>query len=74
MQFGFGESSSGNTNNGMSVGSKPKVVSKSKRNPAVLNLLREIESEADYGYDEQAWLEHFARQRGQFSGDLRRDL
>jgi hypothetical protein len=73
MQIGFGESSSGNSSRGMSMGGKPQVTIQTKQNPAVLSLLRELETEVDYGYDEQAWLEYFASKRGQFTGDLRRD-
>lgn len=74
MQIGFGESSAGTGNRGMAVGGKPKLLLRSKQNLAVLSLLREIETEVDHGYDEQAWMKHFARKRGEFKGDLRRDL
>jgi hypothetical protein len=56
-----------------STGSKPKVITRKLTNPAVLTLVKMIEPDVDHGYDEQAWREHFARQRTQFSGDLRRD-
>lgn len=74
MQIGFGQGVGGNKNGGMAVGGKPKVFQRSKQNPAVLNLLRKVETEVDFGYDEQAWMDYFARKRGAFSGDLRRDL
>lgn len=74
MSVGFGQSSNGSSSQGMSTGGKPKVTIRQMQNTAVLALLRQIESEVDYGYDEQKWLEHFARKRGEFTGDLRRDL
>ena len=58
---------------GLSTGSKPTVISKPMTNPAVLSLVKAIEPDADYGYDEQAWQQHFAGKRTAFSGDLRRD-
>ncbi|MEM8670834.1 MAG: HEAT repeat domain-containing protein [Planctomycetota bacterium] len=69
MQVGFGSDGGG----GMSTGGQAKIISETKTNPAVLALVRAIEPEADYGYDEQKWLLHFARKRGTFTGDLRRD-
>jgi hypothetical protein len=69
MQVGFGDRGNG----GLAMGGKPKVKLREKQNPAELSLLRKIESEVDYGYDEQAWLEHFAAKRGAYAGDLRRD-
>ena len=69
MQVGFG----GNGGGGLSTGGKPKVLVRQLQNPAVLSLLREIEPEANYGYDEDAWRLHFARKRSSFRGDLRRD-
>jgi hypothetical protein len=69
MQVGFGDRGNG----GLAMGGKPKVKVREKQNPAVLALLREIETDVDYGYDEQAWLEHFAAKRGAYQGDLRRD-
>jgi hypothetical protein len=69
MQAGFG----GNGGVGMAQGGKAKVVTRELRNPAALTLVKTIEPNVDHGYDEQAWKEHFARQRTAFSGDLRRD-
>ncbi len=69
MQVGFGDRGNG----GLAMGGKPKVKIRAKTNPAVLSLLRKIEPEVDYGFDEQAWLEHFAAKRGAYQGDLRRD-
>jgi hypothetical protein len=68
MQVGFGDGGGG-----LSTGGKPTVVEQRRTNPAVLALVKTIEPDADYGYDEQAWLLHFARKRSKFSGDLRRD-
>lgn len=58
---------------GLSYGQKPKVVIEKKTNPAVKALLTAIEPGVDYGYDEPKWLQHFARLRGAYEGDLRRD-
>lgn len=58
---------------GMAQGGKPKLVTQKMNNPAALALVKTIEPDTDYGYNEQAWNEHFARQRTAFSGDLRRD-
>jgi hypothetical protein len=69
MQVGFGDNGGG----GLSTGGKPKVIEEQKTNPAVLTLVKTIEPDADYGYDEQAWLLHFAEKRSKFNGDLRRD-
>ncbi len=74
LSVGFGESTGGNSGQGLLTGGKPKLIIREIQNNAVLALLRKIESEVDYGYDEQQWLEHFARKRGEFKGDLRRDL
>lgn len=68
MQVGFGDGGGG-----LSTGGQPKVVVERRTNPAVLALVKTIEPDADYGYDEQAWLQHFANKRTKFSGDLRRD-
>jgi hypothetical protein len=68
MQVGFGDGGGG-----LSTGGSPKVVVERRNNPAALTLVKTIEPDADYGYDEQAWLLHFARERSSFSGDLRRD-
>jgi hypothetical protein len=68
MQVGFGDGGGG-----LSTGGSPKVVVERRNNPAALTLVKTIEPDADYGYDEQAWLLHFARKRSSFSGDLRRD-
>lgn len=69
MQAAFG----GNGGVGMAQGGKATVITNPMTNPAALTLVKLIEPDADFGYDEQAWMEHFARQRTAFSGDLRRD-
>ena len=68
MNVGFGDGGGG-----MQMGGKKKVFVEQKMNPSVLSLIKLIEPEVDHGYDEQAWLEHFASKRTAFSGDLRRD-
>ena len=69
--FGGGSNTSGGT---FSQGSqKPKKITETLTNPAVLSLVKTIEPAADFGYDEKAWKYHFAQQRSNFSGDLRRD-
>lgn len=69
MQAGFNNQGGG----GLAMGGKPKVISTPKTNPAVLTLVKLIEPNVDYGYDEKAWQLHFANQRNAYSGDLRRD-
>ncbi len=69
MQFGFGD----NGNVGTQMGSKPKTTVTPKQNPAVLSVLKTIEPDVDYGYNETRWREHFARKLTAYDGDLRRD-
>ncbi len=69
MNVGFGD----NGANGMSTGGQPAINKDTKTNPAVYALLREIEPEADFGYDEAKWQAYFASKKTSFSGDLRRD-
>ncbi|MGB1925281.1 MAG: HEAT repeat domain-containing protein [Rubripirellula sp.] len=68
LQVGFGENGGG-----LQTGGKKQVRIERRKNPAVLTLVQEVLPDVDYGYDEQAWLNYIARQRNQFSGDLRRD-
>ena len=68
--FGGGSNVGGDS---FSTGSKAKVITRTKTNPAVLSLLKQIEEGVDFGYDEKAWKHHFARKRSGFEGDLRRD-
>ncbi|QDV64996.1 hypothetical protein [Crateriforma conspicua] len=69
MTFGFGDTGA----NGMQAGSAAKAEIRRSQNGEVRNLLRMIEPEADYGFDENAWRRHFALQRSRYQGDLRRD-
>jgi hypothetical protein len=66
---GFGSDGSG----GMSTGGKAKIIAVKIENPPVLALLRTIEADADYGYNQLRWREHFARRLSSYSGDMRRD-
>ncbi len=49
------------------------VVTRKLTNPAALTVLKMIEPEVDYGFDELRWLNHFANKRAGYTGDLRRD-
>ncbi|NND97290.1 MAG: HEAT repeat domain-containing protein [Pirellulaceae bacterium] len=66
---GFTDDGSG----GFSTGSKKVVVTDTIRNDDAHRLLIEVEPGADYGFDQQAWREHFARQLTSYEGSLRRD-
>lgn len=54
-------------------GSKQKVISTTRENPAVLALVKQVIPEQDFGYDESQWLQFLADQKTKYSGDLRRD-
>lgn len=69
INAGFGDGGGG-----MQMGGKKKVFVEQIRNPSVLSLIKVIEPDVDYGYDEQAWREYFAGKRTSFGGDLRRDF
>ncbi len=69
MQVGFGDGGGG-----LQMGGKKQVQVETLRNPAVLTLLKSVEPDVDFGYDEKAWQNYFANKRTSFSGDLRRDL
>ena len=73
INAGFGTSSSGNGGGSFSTGSKQEVKTERMKNPAALSLLKTIEPGVDYGYDKQAWREHFASKLTTYRGDLRRD-
>lgn len=60
-------------NSGFSTGSDNKPVPIPKKNMDALTLLKMIEPDVDYGFNEQAWREHFARKLTTYQGDLRRD-
>lgn len=68
MNVGFG-----NGGGGLSMGGKPKVVSRPLKNPQVLAALRKLEPNVDHQYDEDAWRRYFAVQMAAYRGDLRRD-
>ena len=68
-----GPTSGGGGAGSFSTGSKKVVIVESMKNAGALSLLKIIEPGVDYGYDTQAWREHFARKLTTFKGDLRRD-
>ncbi|MEM9643442.1 MAG: HEAT repeat domain-containing protein [Planctomycetota bacterium] len=70
MSFGFGN----NGSNGMSTGGQPDVKVETSENGEVRNLLKMIEPDADFGFNEEAWRRYFASKRSGYRGDLRRDL
>ncbi|QDT06445.1 hypothetical protein K227x_48550 [Rubripirellula lacrimiformis] len=69
MNVGFGD----NGANGLSTGGKPTQESVAGTNPAVLTLVKMVEPEVDFGYDEEKWRNYIASKKTRFSGDLRRD-
>lgn len=69
MNVGFGGDGSG----GMSTGGKAQVVVTAVNNPPVLALLRQIEPEADFGYDQSRWRQYFADRLSSYEGGMRRD-
>jgi hypothetical protein len=74
MNVGFGDGGgNGNGIGGMSTGSQATVRNDTRTNPAALSLLRTIEPEVDFGYDETKWRDYFAAQKNAYEGDLRRD-
>ena len=74
INAGFGGPTSGGGGAGsFSTGSKKVIIVEPMKNAAALSLLKTIEPGADYGYDKQAWREHFARKLTTYAGDLRRD-
>lgn len=58
---------------GFSQGSKQVVVNTPHRHPEVLQLLRSIAPDVDFGYDKSAWKNYFAELRSPPRSDLRRD-
>jgi hypothetical protein len=68
-QAGFSDDGSG----AFSTGGKKQVIVTTEKNPPVLGLLNLVEPDANYGYDEVAWREHFAAKLTAYEGDLRRD-
>ncbi len=56
-----------------STGSSNKPVPTPFKNMDALTLLKMIEPDVDYGFNQQAWREHFASQLTAYRGNLRRD-
>jgi hypothetical protein len=66
---GFSSTGSG----GMSAGGKAKMIVNRVQNPAVLTLLRDLEKDVNFGYDQLRWRHHFAAKLSGYQGDMRRD-
>jgi HEAT repeats len=75
ISTGFGGNESGNSGGmgGISTGGKAQVIMQRKQNPAALALIKTIEPDQNFGYDQQAWREYFAAMKNSYRGDLRRD-
>ncbi|KLU04512.1 hypothetical protein RISK_003566 [Rhodopirellula islandica] len=58
---------------GFSQGSKQVVIKTPHRHAEVLQLLRSIAPDVDFGYDKSAWKKYFADLRSPPRSDLRRD-
>ena len=69
MNVGFGSDGSG----GLSSGGKAQVITDQVNNPQVLSLLRQIEPDADFGYDQNRWRQYYAKRLSNYSGNMRRD-
>jgi len=69
MSFGFGDNGVG----GIQAGGAPQAEVLRSENLEVLNLLRMIAPDVNYGFNEDAWRQYFAARRSRFDGDLRRD-
>ncbi len=54
-------------------GGKPTVRKEYIENRGVLNLVKMIEPNIDYGFNETKWLNHFGSKKSAYDGDLRRD-
>lgn len=65
---GFGDGGSG-----MTTGGKAQIIVERVENPPVHSLLRQIEPEVDYGFNELRWRQHFAKRLSHYSGNLRSD-
>jgi hypothetical protein len=66
---GFGEGGGG-----LSTGGKATVTVTKIQNPPVLAVLRAIEPDVDFGYDQARWRRFYADRLSSYSGDMRRDL
>lgn len=58
---------------GLKTGGKPVEITERQQNPDVLSLLKEIEPDVDYGFNESRWKLHFAEKWASYNGELRRD-
>lgn len=58
---------------GMSTGGKAQTIVRRIENLPVLTLLRQIEGDVNYGYDQIRWRQHMAAKLSGFQGDMRRD-
>lgn len=58
---------------GMSTGGKAQTIVMRVENLAVLTLLRQIEGDVNYGYDQIRWRQHIAAKLSGYQGDMRRD-
>ncbi|MEM6776775.1 MAG: HEAT repeat domain-containing protein [Planctomycetota bacterium] len=75
-QIGSGGTDVGFTNNGsagLSQGAKIVERKTPVQHPEILQILRTIEPDANFGYDESRWRRYFAAKRSPSVGDLRRD-
>lgn len=70
---GTGATFSDRGGGGMSSGSAEKVRTDFFKNQDALLLLKEIAPGVDYGYNQQAWREHFATLLTRAPGSIRRD-
>jgi len=58
---------------GMSTGGKAQTIVTRVENLPVLTLLRQIEGDVNYGYDQIRWRQHIAAKLSGYQGDMRRD-
>lgn len=64
---------SSNGSGGLSTGGKAKTIVKPIENPPVLALLRQLEPEVNFGYDQLSWRRYYAAKLSSYRGDIRRD-
>ncbi len=62
-----------NGQSGLATGGKKEPKKEAKNNAGALTLLKMVEPGVDYGYDQNAWRQHFASKLTGFEGSLRRD-
>ncbi|MGB7344232.1 MAG: hypothetical protein WBD20_08455, partial [Pirellulaceae bacterium] len=70
ISAGFGETGGSS----FSTGSDNKPIPVAFKNTDAVTLLKMIQPNVDYGFNQPAWREHFARQKTAYRGNLRRDL